>query len=318
MRFLLATGVLASLVLARPPAVAPPRPLLEVARFRALDQTRPTAEIEVNITVPTQGLLYRQRIRRAFQASATLELSLTRADGGQPVWRETVALRPPVLTDTARTIKNPFSLLRRVLVPDGAYVLRAALRDDMRPTSEPKRTVVVEQPVEALAPTGVAFSDVLLLGQPAARVAAGEGDNVRGGYQLTRAPTGLYARGADVVFFYAELSGLPAGRPVRLRYRLASGAPETPATPAAPAAPANKASALKPAAAEATLTALPGRPTPVVGRLPLGALPAGPFTLTLEARDATTNKLLASQRQTGSRNPTDYIQAGASSPGARP
>ncbi len=286
---------------AHQPAASLPRPLVEVARFRALDQRQPTGELELSVTVPTRGLLYRQRLRRVYQASATLELSLVRAADSQPVWRETVALRPPVLTDTAQAVKNPFTVLRRVLVPVGSYTLRTSLRDNVRPaTGQP---AVAEQPLTVSVAAGPAFSDVLLLAQPAARVNTAGADNVRGGYQLARAPAGLYARGANAVFFYAELTGLPPNRPVRLRYRLLSGA----------AGPTGS-----PAAVEATLTPPAGRPTPVVGQLLLGALLAGPFTLVLEARDAATNKLLASQHQTGSRNPTDYIQAGDAAPAARP
>ena len=40
-------------------------------------------------------------------------------------------------------------------------------------------------------------------------------------------------------------------------------------------------------------------------------LPAGPFTLTIEARDAATKKVLATQSQPGQMSLTDYAPAGA-------
>ena len=266
----------------------PPQLRLQVAKFRSLDQVRPGGEVEIAVTVPTQSLLYRQRAPRSFQSAAVVELTILRADG-TTAWQETVTLRPPVLSDTTIAIKNPLSFLKRVTLPDGAYTLRGHVRDQYR-RANGETTVTL--PFALAAPTGPAFSDLLLLARPAAKASA-QGAFNRGGYLLTRAPGGYYGRGADNVFFYTELNQVPAGRAVRLHYHLA--APD--GTAADADAP--------------PVTALAGRPTAVVGQLPLGPLPAGPFTLTIEARDAATKKVLATQRQSGERSLTDYAPAGA-------
>ena len=285
MRFLL---LLIALTGVFPALAGSPQLLLEVARFRSLDQVQKGGEVEIAVTVPTQPLTYRQRAPKSFQSSAVVELSILKADG-KPAWQETVTLKPPVLTDTTISIKNPLSFLKRVSLPDGTYTLRGRIRDQYR-TANGETTV--DQPLVISVPKGPAFSDIILLVRPAAK-AAGESVFNRGGYLLTRAPGGSYGRGAEVVFFYTELNQLPAARPVLLHYKLASadgnvvdadGPPVTPQT---------------------------GRPTPLVGQLPLVSLPAGSFTLAIEARDAATKKVLATQRQTGSRSLTDFAPAGA-------
>ena len=293
MRFLPLASSLASLALlaAAPAPARPPQLLLRAAQFRSLDQTRPSGEVEISAVVPTQPLTYRRRAPKAFQSSAVVDLTILKADGS-PAWQETVTLKPPVLSDTTIALKNPLSFLKRVTLPDGTYTLRGRIRDQYNPTTG---EATVELPLTVAAPTAPAFSDIVLLARPAAKASAAGTFN-RGGYLLTRAPGGAYGRGADNVFFYTELNAVPAGRAVRLHYHLA--APD--GTAADADAP--------------PLTALAGRPTPLVGQLPLGPLPAGPFTLTIEARDAVTRKILATQRQSGQRSLTDYAPAGATGP----
>ncbi|MGI4874240.1 MAG: hypothetical protein ACRYFX_24030 [Janthinobacterium lividum] len=269
-------------------AAGPPQLILQTAAFRSLDQTRKTGEVEVSVTVPTQPLIYRQRAAKSFQSSAVVDLTILKADG-TAAWQETITLKPPVLNDTTIAIKNPMSFLKRVTLPDGTYTLRGRIRDQYRAKGG---EVTVEQPLVVAAPKGPAFSDILFLVKPAAQ-ASGVSYFNRGGYLLARAPGGHYGRGADNLFFYTELNQLPAGRAVRLHYHLA--APDGSAADAdAP-----------------PLTIRSGQATPIVGQLPLGILPSGPFTLTIEARDATTKKLLTTQSQTGERNTTEYAPNGA-------
>ncbi|MGI4744177.1 MAG: hypothetical protein ACRYG7_54200 [Janthinobacterium lividum] len=269
----------------------PPQLQLQVAKFRNLDQVQKGGEIEISVTVPTQPLTYRQRAPKSFQSSAVVELVLLKADG-TAAWQETVTLKPPVLSDTTIAIKNPLSFLKRVTVPDGTYTLRGRIHDQYR-TANGETTV--ELPVVLIEPKAPAFSDLLLLARPAAKASAVSVFN-RGNYLLTRAPTGYYGRGADNIFFYTELNQVPAGRSVRLHYHLAA--------PDGTAADAD---------AE-PVTTQAGRPTAIVGQLPLGPLPAGPFTLTVEARDAITKKVLATQTQSGQRSLTEYAPAGAAVP----
>ena len=280
-----------ALVSATPALAGPPQLLLRVAAFRNLDQVQKGGEVEISVTVPTQPLTYRQRAPKSFQSSAVVELSIVRPDGTS-AWQETVTLKPPVLSDTTISIKNPLSFLKRVPLPDGTYTLRGRIRDQYR-TANGETTV--EQPLVVGAAKGPAFSDLIFLAKPAVKT-TGEGVFNRGGYLLTRAPTGYYGRGADNVFFYTELNQLPAGRPVRLHYHLEAtdgSAADADADP---------------------ITPQTGRPTPVVGQLPLGPLPAGPFKLTIEARDAATKKVLATQSQAGERSTTDFAPAGAAVP----
>jgi hypothetical protein len=289
MRFLLSLSLaLASAPLAH---AGPPQLLLEVARFHNLDQVQKGGEVEISVTVPTQPLTYRQRAPKSFQSSAVVELAIVKADGTN-AWQETVTLKPPVLNDTTISLKNPLSFLKRVALPDGSYTLRGRIRDQYRSANG---ETTVEQPLLIEAPKGPVFSDLVFLARTPPKT-TGEGVFNRGGYLLTRAPGGYYGRGTENIFFYTELNQLPAGRPVRLHYHLAA---EDGTAADADAPP---------------LTPQAGRPTPVVGQLPLGPLPAGAFTLTIEARDATTKKVLASQRQSGQRSLTEYAPAGAALP----
>jgi hypothetical protein len=288
MRFLLFLFALAGVFSAQ---AGPPQLLLEVARFRSLDQVQKGGEIEISVTVPTQPLIYRQRAPKSFQSSAVVDLSILKADG-KPAWQETVTLKPPVLNDTTISIKNPLSFLKRVSLPDGTYTLRGRIRDQYRATNG---ETTVEQPLVVAAPKAATFSDIVFLARPAAK-AAGDGVFNRGGYLLTRAPGGNYGRGADVAYFYTELNQLAANRPVMMHYKLASVNGKAVEADSPPATPQT------------------GRPTPLVGQLPLTSLPEGPFTLTIEARDAATKKVLATQRQTGNHSLTEFAPAGAGVP----
>ena len=283
---------LAALVAPLAAQASPPQLLLQTAVFRSLDQAQQRGgEVEIYVTVPVRPLTYRQRAPKSFQAAAVVDLVILKADG-QPAWQETVTLKPPILTDTTVSIKNPLSFLKRVALPDGTYTLRGKVRDQYKATNG---ETTVEQPLTVAAPTGPAFSDILYLSRPATK-AAGQSNFNRGGYLLTRAPGNYYGRGADNIFFYTELSQLPAGRPVLLHYHVEN---------AEGFAADADADALTPAA---------GRPTTVVGQLPLGPLPAGGFTLTITARDAATKKTLATTSQKGERSLTEYAPAGAALP----
>ncbi len=281
------------LVLASAPLAyaGPPQLLLEVARFRNLDQVQKGGEIEISVTVPTQPLTYRQRAPRSFQSSAVVELAVVKADGTN-AWQETITLKPPVLSDTTISIKNPLSFLKRVALPDGSYTLRGRIRDQYRRANG---ETTVERPLVVETPKGPAFSDLVFLARTPPKT-PGESVFNRGGYLLTRAPGGYYGRGTENIFFYTELNQLPPGRPVRLHYHLAAEDGTAADAEALPLLPQS------------------GRPTPIAGQLPLGPLPAGPFTLTLEARDAITKKVLASQSQSGQRSLTEYAPAGAAVP----
>ncbi len=269
----------------------PPQLMLQVAKFRNLDQVQKGGEVEISVTVPTQPLTYRQRAPKSFQSSAVVDLDILKADG-TPAWHETVTLKPPVLSDTAVAIKNPLSFLKRVTVPDGTYTLRGRIRDQYKSANG---ETTVEQPLVIAAPTAPAFSDLVFLAKPAAK-ASGESAFNRGGYLLTRAAGGYYGRGADNIFFYTELNAVPAGRKVTLHYHL-EAEDGTAADADAP-----------------LVTTQGGRPTAVVGQLPLGPIPTGPFNLTIEARDAVTKKVLATQSQRGQRSLTEYAPAGAAVP----
>jgi hypothetical protein len=288
MRFLLFLFALAGVFSAQ---AGPPQLLLEVARFRSLDQVQKGGEVEISVTVPTQPLTYRQRAPKSFQSSAVVDLSILKADG-KPAWQETITLKPPVLNDTTISIKNPLSFLKRVSLPDGTYTLRGRIRDQYR-TANGETTV--EQPLIIEAAKTPSFSDIVFLARPAAK-AAGDGVFNRSGYLLTRAPGGNYGRGADVAYFYTELNQLPAERPVVLHYKLSSTAGKAIESDGSPVTPQS------------------GHPTPLVGQISLTSLPEGPFTLTVEARDAATKKLLATQRQKGKHSLTEFAPAGAGIP----
>ncbi len=275
-------------------AQAGPAPItLDVARFRNLNKVEKGAEVEIYVTISTQSLTYRQRAPRAFQSAATVTLEVLKADG-KPAYREVVVLKPPVLSDTSIAIKNPQSFLKRILLPDGKYTVRGTVRDQYRSSSGSGETTI-EKPLLLEAQTAPFLADIVLLAQPAVRSGA-TGNFSRGGYRLTRTPGNVYSRGAESIFFYTELHNAPAGQPVRVHYHLT--------TPDGSAADA-----------DATLTPESGRPTTVVGQLPLGPLPDGPFTLFIEVYGGAAAKtLLAGHRVIGERSVAEYAPAGATTP----
>ena len=175
------------------------------------------------------------------------------------------------------------------MLPDGKYTLRGTVKDQYRSTGS---ETTVEKPLVLEAPTGPFLSDIVLLSRPAVR--GGDDAFSRGSYRLTRAPGGSYGRGADNIFFYTELHNAPVGQTLRVHYHLT--------TPDGSAADA-----------DADLTPQSGRPTTVVGQLPMGPLPDGPFTLFVEVYGGPGNKkLLAGHRAIGSHSTADFA------PGAAP
>ena len=289
--FLLVIACVLSWAFSLTAQAGPPQILLDVARFRNLNKVEKGAEVEIYVTIPTQSLTYRQRAPRAFQSSATVTLEILKADG-KPAYREVITLKPPVLTDTSIVIKNPQSFLKRILLPDGKYTLRGTVKDQYRSAGG---ETTVEKPLVLEAAAGPFFSDIVLLAKPAAK--SGGTDNfARGGYRLIRTPDNRYARGTKNLFFYTELHNAPTGQPLRVHYHLT--------TPDGSAADA-----------DGTLTPQSGRPTTVVGQLPTGPLPDGPFTLFIEVYGGAGNqKLLAGHRVVGERATVDYAPAGAGVP----
>ena len=267
----------------------PPQIVVDVARFRNLNKVEKGAEVEIYVTVPTQSLVYRQRAPQLFQSSATVLLEILKPDG-KPAFRELVALRPPPLSDTTLAIKNPQSFLKRVLIADGRYTLRATVRDQYRPATAASSTAVFERPLVLEAPATPFLTDIVLLARPAVKNTGDDNFN-RGGYRLTRAPGGSYGRGAATVCFYAELHNAPPDAPLRVQYRLA--------------APGNSAAA----PAETTLTPEAGRPAVVLGQLALGELPAGDFAVLVDVYCGKV--LLTSQRVAGRRTAADFAPAAA-------
>ena len=256
---------------------------LDVAHFRNEDRAVKGSVVDINATVAGQGLTYRQRAPKSFQAAAVLTLEVLKADG-RPAYQETVTLKPPALSDTTAALKNPVSFQKRLVLPDGRYTVRGRLRDQYQTGAA---ETVAEQPL--VLESGAAkpyLSDVVLLARPASKSSA-TGSFIRNGYQLTRAPGGYYPRGTDQVFFYAELYQAPQGQPLHVRYRIQSeeGAG---------------------AAAEVELDqAAAGQPTVIEGGLPLGPLPSGQYTFTMEVLDAK-NQVLATQSTAMRRDFEDY------------
>ena len=286
MRFLLALLIVLTSLAAQ---AAPPQLLLDVARFRNLNQVVKGAEIEIYVTVPTQPLTYRQRAPRSFQSSAVVTLDILKADG-QPAYHEVITLKPPVLNDTTIAIKNPLSFLKRIVLPDGRYTLRGTIKDQYKSAhgeTSVEKLLVLEAPA-----AGPFLSDIVLLSRPAVR-GAGDDNFSRGGYRLTRAPGNAYGRGADELFFYTELHRTTPGAALRVHYHLT--APDGSA-----------------ADADGELTSQAGRPTTIVGQLPFGPLPDGPFTLFVEVYAG--KKLLAGHRVIGEHRAAEYAPAGAPAP----
>ncbi|MBT9395270.1 hypothetical protein KLP40_19030 [Hymenobacter sp. NST-14] len=272
----------------RAPA-APAQLLLDVSRFRNENESVKGGVVEVYVTVSGQQLTYQRRGPKLYQAGAVVTLEAIRPDGAAE-YQETITLKPPVLRDTTAAIKNPVSFQKRINLPEGRYTLRARMRDQYRAAS----TALVEQPlVVEFAGTGPMMSDVVLLAKPASRAAVEANNFIRNGLTLARAPAGLYARGQEKLFFYAELYHVPAGQPLVLRYYLRGpqGTPEL-------------------ISGKAVVQGSEGKPTVLAGELDLSKVPAGNYQLMVEVRNPR-NQVIASQTTNVRREPAEYAPAGA-------
>ncbi|UOQ74536.1 hypothetical protein [Hymenobacter cellulosilyticus] len=163
-------------------AATPPQLLLDVARFRNDDIAVKGAVVEMYATVPGQSLTYKRRAPKVYQAAASVTLEIIREDGSA-AYQETITLKPPVLSDTSVSLKNPVSFQKRILLPDGKYTLRGQVRDQYRKG----QNNVVEQPlVIESGSKSLSLSDIVLLARPASK--SPEPSNfVRGGFSLNRA-----------------------------------------------------------------------------------------------------------------------------------
>ncbi|GAB2776613.1 hypothetical protein HNQ93_001931 [Hymenobacter luteus] len=265
---------------------------LDVARFRSTDVAVKGGTVEIYATVSGKHLTYQRRGPKLFQAGATVTLEAVRPDGSA-IYQETITLRPPVLRDTTAAIKNPISFQKRITLPEGRYILRGHLRDQYRAAN----TDIVERPlVMEFSSTKPGLSDVVLLSKPASRSTVEANNFIRNGLSLTRTPGGLYARGMDKLYFYAELYNASAGQPLVLRYRLRAAKTTKDAV-----------------ASQGATQGAEGRPTVLTGELDLTKVPAGEYLLTLEIRNAK-NQVLTTQTTTVRRNPADYAPAGAVMP----
>jgi hypothetical protein len=283
--FLLLTALLTQ-------AAAPPQLLLDVACFRNEDQVVKGGVVEIYATVSGQALTYMRRGPKMFQAAATVTLEVIRPDGSA-AYQETVTLKPPVLRDTTAAIKNPISFQKRIVLPDGTYTLRGQVRDQYRAGTASITDLPLLVKTTATKPT---LSSVVLLAKPASRTAAEANNFIRNGFSLTRAPGGMYSRGAENLNFYSELYNAPVGQPLTVRYAV------------------RKAKASKDAAvATRPVTGLEGRPSPVLGQLELSKLTEGEYVLTVEVRNSL-NQVLATQTSKLRYNPADYAPAGAVMP----
>ncbi|GAA4373503.1 hypothetical protein GCM10023186_04180 [Hymenobacter koreensis] len=278
------------LLLAGAASAAAPQLVLDVARFRTLAAGN-TYEVELYATVPGNGLTYIKRAPGSYQAAAVLTLQILKPDG-KPAYSEVITLKPPVLSDTTIAIKNPQSFLKRITLPAGQYAVRGELRDLYRKSTAP--TQVVQPLVLDFPANAPALSDIVFLTKAASQT-TGQSNFIRGNHLLSRTPNGAYARGAEQLYFYLEMYQAPAGQPLKLHYHIESE---------------------EGAAADADARidqAKSGRPTPVVGELPLGPLPPGDYSLTVEVRNAA-GKVLATRTAKLSRGTQDYAPEGASLP----
>ena len=288
MRVLSLLLLLLLLQLAPAAGAALPMLQLDVARFRNEDTGIKGSVVEVYATVSGKSLRYMRRAPKMYQAAATLTLEVIRPDG-QAVYQETVTLKPPVLSDTTAVIKNPLSFQKRLVLPDGEYTLRGLVRDQ----NQTGQQSLVEQPLTLVSVGAkLALSDVVLLAKPAARGA--EASNFsRGGYSLTRAPGGFYARGTDRLWLYTELYNLAPDQSLTVRYQLRQAKAKTDAL-----------------ATSGTVRGQAGRPAPILGELDLSKVSTGDYTLTVEVRDSK-NQLLTTQTALVRRAPDEYTPAGA-------
>ncbi|MFD2786062.1 hypothetical protein [Hymenobacter rubripertinctus] len=263
--------------------------LLDVSSFRNDDVAVKGGVVELYVTVSGQHLVYHRRGPKMFQAGATVTLEAIRPDGAA-VYQEVITLKPPVLRDTTAVIKNPISFQKRIVLPDGRYTMRAQMRDLYRAAS----TVILEQPLAVnFGSDKLALSNVVLLASPASRAAIAANNFIRNGLTLTRTPAGLYARGQDKLFFYAELYHATPGQPLVLRYylRTLQGKQDV-------------------VIGKGLAQGGDGKPTVLTGELDLSKVPTGDYRLMVEVRN-TKNQLIASQTATLRRDPTEYAPAGA-------
>ena len=177
MRYLL---ILLGFLLLGTAQAGPPRLLLDVARFRNLNKVEKGAEVEIYVTVPTNSLTYRQRAPKAFQAAASVTLDIVNA-ASKSIYHEVITLKPPVQNDTTMAIKNGLSFLRRIMIPDGNYTLRATVSDKYRTAHA---ELVVEKSLVLAGPATPFLSDIVLLARPAVKN-NGDNDFNRGGFLLT-------------------------------------------------------------------------------------------------------------------------------------
>ncbi|MCR5886969.1 hypothetical protein LRS06_04095 [Hymenobacter sp. J193] len=281
--------VLLALVLAVVAQAAPPKLQLDVAAFRNLDIGRKGGVLELYATVDGNSLTYQRRAPKAFQASAVLTLEVLKADG-QIVYSEVIKLKPPVLKDTTQAIKNPMSFQKRVVLPDGTYTVRGQVRDQYKAGGN--RIVDVPLLMQFDQP-GLRLSDVAVLAKAPSRSPADTNFN-RGGYLLIRTPGGLYGRGADQLFAYAELYNAPTEQTLTTKYRLrlVGGTKDA-------------------AAGTGTAKGVSGSPHLILVDMDIAKLPAGEYDLIVEVRGAK-NKLLASKTTRVLRQPDTYAPAAAS------
>ncbi|UPL49929.1 hypothetical protein [Hymenobacter sublimis] len=288
-RALLLLGVLG---LSMGSATAQHQVRLDVASFRNDDIAVKGGVVEIYVTVSGKNLTYQRRGPKLFQAAFNVTLEAVRNDG-TAVYQETVTLKPPVLRDTTAAIKNPLSFQKRISLPEGRYTLRAHMRDQYRAAN----VDIVEVPL--IVEFGVGkplLSSVVLLSRPASRSAVEANNFIRNGLSLTRAAGGLYARGMDKLYFYAELYNAPAGQALNVRYRLRAPKGSKDVT-----------------TGQASATAAQGKPTVVTGELDLSKVPAGDYSLSVEIRNSK-NQVLSIQTTSLRRNPADYAPAGAVMP----
>ncbi|ALD21500.1 hypothetical protein [Hymenobacter sp. DG25A] len=265
-----------------------PKLTLDVAAFRNDDRGRNGGVLDMFATVDGNSLAYKRRAPRIFQATASLTLEVLAKDG-KIVYSEMVKLRPPVLNDTTQALKNPMSFQKRIMLPDGVYTIRAQVTDQYRAGGN--RILEVPITIEFDKP-GLRLSDVVVLSKPASRSAAQTNFN-RGGYMLVRTPGGLYGRGADKLYLYAELYNAPQEQTLTTKYRLRPvGGTKDAATLAGTAKP------------------VAGAPHLLIAAMDIAKLPAGEYDLIVEVRGAKS-KLLASKTTRVLRDPDTYAPAGA-------
>ncbi|GAB3227674.1 hypothetical protein GCM10027346_11300 [Hymenobacter seoulensis] len=289
LRFLLPLCLLVTSLL---PAFGQHQLQLDVATYRHDDVAVKGTVVEVYATIAGKHLTYQRRGPKMYQAGATVLLEVIKPDG-TAAYQETITLKPPVLRDTTAAIKNPVSFQKRINLPEGRYTLRGQMRDLYRSAN----VDIVEQPlVLEFGGSKPRMSSIVLLSRPASRSSVEANNFMRNGLSLTRAVGGLYARGMDKLYFYAELYNVTAEQPYMVSYRLR----------------ADKATK-NVASGQGTVLGASGRSTVLTGELDISKVPAGEYTLTLEIRNAK-KQVLSTQTTLMRRDPADYAPVGAVMP----